>query len=150
MPNIYGESQTVSLKSVADISGGYGLADLTTTSGTYVAVSGMSLSFTQVVNGMKVYVDANCGIQADSSSASSAIIQINDNGTIVNIDASEVQSLTDGVARPGMLLGTYTVAHCGTTGTGTLSVSMMGRRVIGSGNAYVLFPVNLRARLARD
>jgi hypothetical protein len=151
-PVFHGESQTVSVQSVADISGGYGSAALTTTSGSYVAVPGMNFTFTQVVDGMKLYIDGSCGISADVSSAGSAILWVNDNGTTVQIDASEVQSdpATAGLPRLGVMFAAYTVAHCGTTGLGTLSVAMLGRRVIGSGNAYVLFPVNLRARLARD
>lgn len=148
----HGESQTVSIQSFADISGGYGLADLTTTSATYVDVPGAVVSFTQVTDGMKVYVQATCGITADSSSAASAILSISDNGTIVPIAESEVQSdpATAGLPRLGTLLAVYTVAHCGLTGAGTLTVKMRGRRVVGSGNAYVLFPVNIIARLARD
>jgi hypothetical protein len=149
---ITGESQTVAIQSYQDISAGYGVSFFQTTSIPYVIIPGITLSFTNVVDGMKLYLDGSIGIQADASNGAIIVLKVNDNGTLVTIDTSEVQSdiAVTGQPRLGSILSAYTIAHCGTTGAGTVSVSPYLRRVVGSGNAYALCPFNLRARLARD
>jgi hypothetical protein len=152
MPNFYGQSQTVAIQSFQDISAGYGVTFFQTTSSPYVVVPGILLSFSGVYNGMKLYIDGSLGINADVGSGASIVLKVNDNGTLVSIDTSEVQSdiAVDGAPRLGSITSVYTVAHSGSTGTGTLTVAPYLRRTVGSGNAQILCPINLRARLARD
>lgn len=154
MPVFFGQSQTVSIQTVTDTAGGYGSTILASTSSSYALVGAVTLTFSvasfRPVNGMKLYVECTCAIQADSSSATSVILQVDDGGTVSNIDASEAQSDLVAGTRIVTLLGSYTIAHCGTTAGGAVTVRLMGKRVVGSGTARVINPITLRARLARD
>lgn len=147
---IFGESQTVSVLSVADTSGGYGGVILGVSSPTRALVGAITYTFTKVLDGMKLYTEYHCAIEGDSGSPCAVNIRINDNGTSSDVDESECQTIITGDNRLVTGLTTYTVAHCGTTGAGTVVVSLMGRRVVGSGQARVLSPILMRSRLARD
>lgn len=150
MPVIFGQSQTVDLKTAVNTAGGYGSTILTSTSSTYALVGAVTFTFSNVIDGMKLYIDYQCTISASSSSVCSVIARVNDNGTTTDIAESECQSDLVGGVREAVGSATYTIAHCGTTGAGTAIVSLMGKRVIGSGSALVVNPIVLRARLARD
>jgi len=150
MPVIFGQSQTVDLKTAVNTAGGYGSTILTSTSSSYALVGAVTFTFTNVIDGMKVYIDYQCSIQASASSVCSVTARVNDNGTTTDIAEAECQSDLANGLREAVGSATYTVAHCGTSGAGTVVVSLVGKRVIGSGSALVINPIVLRARLARD
>jgi hypothetical protein len=151
MPAIFGQSQTVDYQSVTNAAT-YGTTILSSTSGTYALVGAITLTFTKCIDGMKLYAVCRCGVSGDTSSVASAILRVNDNGTIVDLPESEAQSnlLAAGQGQIVPLIGGYTVAHCGTSGSNSVTISLMGRRVIGSNPVLILNPIVLQARLARD
>lgn len=150
--NTYGVSQTVSQQSLSNVAGGYGSTILSSTSSSYALVGAMTLTFTKCLDGMKLYLACRCTLSGDTSSVVSAILRVNDNGTTTDVAETEAQSnlLAAGQGQLVTLLGEYTVAHCGTADGATVTVSLMGKRVIGSNPVLVMNPIVLQARLARD
>jgi hypothetical protein len=150
--NQYGVSQTISQQSVSNTAGGYGSTILSSTSGTYALVGAITLSFAQCNDGQKLYLACKCTLSGDTSSVVSTILRVSDNGTTVDVAETEAQSnlLAAGQGQLVTMLGEYTLAHCGSTGAGTVTVSLMGKRVIGSNPVLVMNPIVLQARLARD
>jgi hypothetical protein len=148
---LFGQSQTVDYQSVTNAAT-YGTTILSSTSGTYALVGAITLSFAKCIDGMKLHLACRCGVSGDTSSVASAILRVNDNGTLFDVPESEAQSnlLAAGSGQIVPMFGDYTIAHCGTAGTATVTVSLMGRRVIGSNPVLILNPIVLQARLSRD
>jgi hypothetical protein len=113
---------------------------LTTTSATYVDVSGISFSTSNAVNGDVLVIAANYTLLGSSGSQCRAIITVDENGTLTDVAPSE---RTNDVSETlhASVVTKYVMSHSPTNTVTT--VKLRAKRAFGAGNAIVASPVNL-------
>src|SRR6266850_2522944 len=127
--DIHAASFTKGLAVVTDAAT-YGTTILTVASATRATVGSITFTFSNVRDGMKLYLACTAWIQSDASSVAAVNLRVNYAGTIVDLNETEVQNTTAGNLILASMLCSYTIAHAGATGSLTAIVSLVGRRVV--------------------
>jgi hypothetical protein len=116
---------------------------LTTTSATYVAVSGITITFNAALGDVLLIACAFV-VRADSGTLGRAVVMVNDNGTQQEVAATERTSDSVGGIVPVTTFAKYVMANGPASGAAvSTTVTLRGKRVSGAGNVYVSSPVSL-------